>query len=102
MTTLISQIGHDPYFPSLEDRSYVVLGEAMGSVTERVIDARSHLADSLRCWFWNEVMEARNPGVFDEETVRVATVEPATVRLAAEYSVYASKLKPTRLLEFEE
>ena len=102
MTTLVSDIGHDPYFPSLDSRSYIVLGEAMGLVTERVIQARSHLTDSLRCSFWNGVMEARNPSLFDQDKVHAVTVDPAAVRLAADYSLCASKLEPTRLLDFEQ
>ena len=102
MTTLMPQIGYDLPLSSLEDRNYPVLGEAMGSVTKRLIKARSHLADSQRCSFWYDVMEERNPSLFDEATVRVVTLESVAVRLAAEYSLCATKLEPTRLLDYEQ
>ncbi len=102
MTTLASPIRREASVPSLEDRSFVVLGEPMGSVAKRVIEARSHFVSSLRCHFWLVFAETEYPGLFDEDAVRVVTLEPSVVRMAAEYSSCASKLQPTRLLEFED
>lgn len=102
MTMLAPRMQHEATLPSLEDRSFVVLGEPTRSVAERVIEARSQFAFSLRCSFWMEFAETNYPSMFDEEVVRVVALDPLTVRLAAEYSSCAAKLEPTRLLEFEE
>lgn len=102
MTTLAPRTQREATIPSLEDRSFVVLGEPTRSVAERVIETRSQFAFSLRCSFWMDYAEANYPSLFDEDVVRVVTLDPLTVRLAVEYTSCAARLEPTRLLEFEE
>lgn len=101
MTMLAPHMRPEASIPSLENCSFVVLGGAMDSIVKRVIETKSHFADSLRCSFWHQVVEAENPELFNENAIRVVTLEPSAVRFAAQCSSYSSRLEPTRLLDFE-
>jgi len=95
-------MSRDANLPSLADDSFVVLGDAMGSVVNCVIEARLQFVEGLRCNFWLEVIETEFPEFLDIHTIRVVRLEPSTVRLAAEYGSAALKLQPTRLPDYED
>lgn len=99
---LISPVSREASLPSLGNNYFPVLGYPMHLVVECMIEARSQFIEGLRCHFWNEVIEAEYPELFDMDAIRVSTVDPLAVRLASEYSLHASNLQPTRLFEFED
>ena len=102
MTMLVSPVSHEASLPSLGDNYYPVLGDPMHLIVGCIIEARSQFAEGLRCHFWNEVVEAEFPELFDADPIRALTIDPSDVLLANQYSSYASDLKPTRLFEFED
>ena len=93
MTMLAFPMSREANLPSLEEDSFVVLGDAMGSVVQRVIEARAEFVEGLKCRFWQSVIESEYPEFLDEQPLQVVAIDPSLSRVAAQYSSTSAALK---------